>query len=120
MLKKFSPALSSLMYFNFIKFQFLYLTLYIFKATYCVYYLNKLFVNDCDKCCKQVSPTAGFRHSCISISSSFSHFPLYIGKAIYCVYDSINYFCVTAASAIKSFACGGLSSLLYFDVIMFA
>src|SRR6267154_4921231 len=48
---------------------------------------------------------------------------IYIFKAIYCVQDSINFLCVTVTMTkfllYKSFACGGLSSLLYFNFIKF-
>src|SRR6267154_1286799 len=49
---------------------------------------------------------------------------IYIFKTIYCVRDSINFVCATVMTVTKfmlykSFACDGLSSLLYLNFIQF-
>src|SRR6267154_1025649 len=44
----------------------------------------------------------------------------FLFKAIYCVQDSIIYLCATVTNAVKkSFACGGISALLFFNFTMF-
>ena len=74
---------------------------------------------DCGKCCKKSFACGGLSSLLFSISLCFHYFFLYFNvmsflfKAIYCVHDSNNYLCVTVPNAVKSFACGGFSSLLF-------
>src|SRR6267154_148888 len=58
----------------------------------------------------------------IMFSLIFLYFNLkrFLFTAIYSVHDSINYLCASVTNAVKSFTCGGLSSLLYFNFIMFS
>src|SRR6267154_92271 len=71
---------------------------------------------------KKISLAAGFRHSCISISLSFNfciylYIYLRLDKAI--SFTILLIICVQLTNAEKNFACGGLSSLMYFNFIKF-
>ena len=112
-----------LLYFNFIKFPFFYLSIFRLVVIYdSINYFWATATNAVKKFCLRrafVAPVFNYiMFALIFPVFQFQEVSIY-GYILYSVHDSINYLCATVTNAAKSFACGELSSLVFFNLILF-